>query len=116
MPLLRWIPQQIGQEFGHCLSLSKPMGSASVCSTSQMCIAQRCHRCQGDRIPFDFALLHQRLGDCPDEAHVDSEAEAKLLILWIVSIERRRLAQASEVLEQFGIRSAVSTNRLRYHV
>ena len=44
---------------------------------------------------LDFALVHQRLRDCAHEAHVDSEAEA------IVSIERRRLAQASQVLEQW---------------
>ena len=94
----------------------------------QVCIAQRFHCCQGDRIPLDFALVHQRLRDCADEARVDSEAEAKVLILCIVSINRRRLAQASQVLEQLGIkrfrhsrsvlsrlrRSAVSTNRLRY--
>ena len=42
--------------------------------------------------------------DCADEAHVDSEAEAKVLILCIVSVERRRFAQASQVLEQFGIK------------
>ena len=34
---------------------------------------------------------------------VDSEAEAKVLILCIVPIERRWLAQASQVLEEFGI-------------
>ena len=34
MPLLRWIPQQIGQEFGHCRSLSRPTNSTSACSTS----------------------------------------------------------------------------------
>ena len=35
----------------------------------------------------DFASVHQLLSDCADEAHVDSEAEAKILILCIVSIE-----------------------------
>ena len=53
---------------------------------------------------------------------MDSEAEAKVLIFCIVSIKQRRFAQASQVLEQFGVkrlrllRSVVSTNRLRYHV
>ena len=70
----------------------------------QMCIAQRLHGCQGDRMSFDFASVHQLLRDCADEAHVDSEAEAKVLILCIVSLERRRLAQASQVLQQFGIK------------
>ena len=58
----------------------------------QVCIAQRFHCCQGDRIPLDFARIHVR--DSTDEAHVDSEAEAKVLILCVVSIERRWLAQA----------------------
>ena len=68
----------------------------------QMCIAERLHGCQGDRISFDFASVHQLLRDCADEAHVDSVAEAKVLILCIVNIERRPLAQASQVLVQFG--------------
>ena len=98
MPLLHWIPQQIGQGFGHCLSLSRP----SVCSTSGV------HRpalsLLPDRIPLNFALFHQRVRDRTDEAHVDSEAEAKVLILCVASIERRWLAQASQVLEQFDIK------------
>ena len=57
-----------------------------------------------NRISFHFALAHQRLRDCADEAHVDSEAETKDLILCIASIERKRFAQASQVLEQFGIK------------
>ena len=69
-----------------------------------MCLSKRSDCCQGDRISFDFALVHQRVRDCADEAHVDSDAEAKALILGIVSIERRRLAQASQVLEQLGIK------------
>ena len=71
----------------------------------QMCIAQRLHGCQRDRVVFSFASVHQLLRDCAAEAHVDSEAEAKVLIRCIVSTERRRLAQASQVLEQFGIKS-----------
>ena len=59
-----------------------------------MCIAQRFHCCQGDRIPLDFARIHQRMRDRTDEAHVNSEAEAKVLILCVVYIERRWLAQA----------------------
>ena len=103
MPLFHWIPQQIGQEFGHCLSLSRPTNSTSVCSTSGG-IAQRFHCYQGDPIALDFALVHQRVRDRTDEPHVDSEAEEKVLILCVVSIERRWLAQASQVLEQFGIK------------
>ena len=68
-----------------------------------MCIAQRLHGCQGDRISFYCASVYQLLRDCANEAQVDSEAEAKVLTLSIVSIERTRLAQASQVLEQFGI-------------
>ena len=30
----------------------------------QMCIAERLHGCQGDRISFDFASVHQLLRDC----------------------------------------------------
>ena len=70
----------------------------------QVCIAQRCHCHQGDRISLDFPLVHQRVRDRTDEAHVDSEAEAKVLILCAVSIERRWLPQPSQVLEQFGIK------------
>ena len=61
------------------------------------------HGCQGDRVSFDFASVHQLLRDCADEAHVDSEAEGEVLILCIVSVERRRSAHASQVLEQLGI-------------
>ena len=55
-------------------------------------------------ISFDFASVHQLLRDRSDDAHVDSEAEAKVFILCTVSIERRRLAQASQILEQIGIK------------
>ena len=83
-----------------------------------MCIAQRMHGCQGDGNSFDFAPVHQLLRDCADEAHVDSDAEKKVLILCIESIERRGLAQASQVLEQFGIkrfrhsRSSVASSQM----
>ena len=75
-----------------------------VCAALQTCIAWRLHGCQGDRISFDFASVHRLLRDCADEAHVDSEPEAKVLIPCIVSIERWQLAQASQVLERFGIK------------
>ena len=85
-------------------------------ATLQVCIAQRSHCCQGDRIPLDFVHVHQRLRGCADEANVDAEAAAKVLILCIVSVERRWLVQASQVLEQFGIkrfRHSRSTGRYR---
>ena len=69
-----------------------------------VCSAKRHHCDQGDRIPLNFAIIHQRVRDRTDEAHVDWEAEATVLILCVVSIERRWLAQASQVLEQFGIK------------
>ena len=53
--------------------------------------------------PLDFASVHQRVTNRTDEAHVYSEAESKVLVLCIVSIERRRLAQASQVLQQLCI-------------
>ena len=62
----------------------------------QMCIAQLFHGCQGDRMSFDCASVNQLSRDRADKDHVDSEAE--VLILCIVSIERRRLAQASSGL------------------
>ena len=68
-----------------------------------MCFAQRSHCCQGDRIPLDFAFVHQRVRDRTDEAHVYSEADAKVVVLCIVSIERGWLAQASQVLEHLCI-------------
>ena len=49
-------------------------------------------------------IVHQRVRDRTDEAHVDSETEATVLILCVVSFERRWLAQPSQVLEQFGIK------------
>ena len=81
---------------------SQPM--IQLYAAFQMCFTQRFDTCQGDPISFDCALVHQRVRDCADEVHVDSEAEAKALILCIVSIKRWRLAQASQVLEQFGIK------------
>ena len=72
-------------------------------ATLQVCFYQSSHCCQGDRIPIDFASVHQRVRNRTDEAHVYSEAESKVLVLCIVSIERRRLAQASQVLEQLCI-------------
>ena len=88
MPLLRWIPQQMGQEFGHCLSLPRPTSGTPVCSISNV-HHPAISLLQRDRIPLDFALVHQRVRDSTDEAHVDPEAEAKVLILCIVSIERK---------------------------
>ena len=51
-------------------------------------------------ISLDFASVHQLMRNRNDEARVYSEAESKVLVICIVSIERRRLAQASQVLEQ----------------
>ena len=45
----------------------------------QMCFTQRFHSCQGDRISFRFAPVHQRVRDRTDEGHVDSEAGAEIL-------------------------------------
>ena len=95
-----------------------------------MWFTQRLHGCQANLIPFCFALVHQRVRHRTDEAHVDSETEAEVLIVCTVSIERWRLAQSSQLLEQVCIqrfrlceatvsflrRSVVSDNRLRYHV
>ena len=36
MPQLRWIPQRIGQEFGHCHSFSRPVHGTSVHSISDV--------------------------------------------------------------------------------
>ena len=60
----------------------------------------RFHCCHGNLIPFCFAFVHQRLRHGTDEAHVDWQAEAKVLVFCIISVERWRLAQASQVLEQ----------------
>ena len=94
----------------------------------QMCFSHRFHSCQGDRISFGFALVHQHVRKRADEAHVALEAEAQFLIICVVSIERQGLAQASQVLELCGIKSsaivqqlkilrgsAASKNRLRDH-
>ena len=69
----------------------------------QVCIAQRSHGCQRDRVSLDFESVHHLVRNRTDEAHVYSEAESKVLVLCIVSIKRRRLAQASQVLEQLCI-------------
>ena len=80
----------------------------------QVCIAQRSHGCQGDRISLDFASVHHLVRNRTDEAHVYSEAESKVLALCIVSIERWRLAQASQVLEQLCIQRFGGHNRSQY--
>ena len=82
-------------------------------ATLQVCFAQRSHGSQGDRFSLDFACVHQFVRNRTDEAHVDSEAEAKVLILCIVSNERRRLAQASQVLEQLCIQRFGSSGHNR---
>ena len=74
----------------------------------QMCFTQRFRGCQGCMIPFFFALVHQRVRHRTADAHVDSKAEAKVLIVSVVPIERLRLAQASQVFEQ------VCINRFRH--
>ena len=78
------------------------MSNTFVCSTSSV-HRSALYGCQGNLILFLFALVHQRVKDRTDEAHVDSEAEAKVLIVCIVSIERGRLAQVSQVLKQVCI-------------
>ena len=65
----------------------------------QRWFTQRSHGCQGNRISFRCTSVHQRVRDRTDESHVDSEADAKVQILCSMSIERWRLAQASQVLE-----------------
>ena len=64
-------------------------------ATLQVCFTQRSHGSQGDRISLDFASVHQLVRNRTDEAHVHPEAESKVLVLCIVSIERRRLALSS---------------------
>ena len=66
----------------------------------QRCFSWRLHCCQGDRISFCFAFLYQRLRDRTDQAHVDTKTVAKDMVFCIVSIERWRLARASQVFEQ----------------
>ena len=83
-------------------------------ATLQVCFSQSSHCCQGDRIPLDFASVHQLVRNRTDEAHVYSEAESKVLVLCIVSIELRRLAQASQVLEQLCIQRFGGHNRSQY--
>ena len=74
----------------------------------QVCIAPAISvLCQGDRIPLDFALVHQRLRDCVDEAHVDSEAETKVLMLCIVSVERCGLPRPLRSLSSSALRASV---------
>ena len=70
----------------------------------KVCFSQSSH-CQGDRIPLDFASVRQLVRNRTDEAHVYSEAESTVLLLCIVPVERRRLAQASQVLEQLCIQT-----------
>ena len=69
-----------------------------------MCFTQRFQGCLGDLIPLCFVIVHQRERDRTDDAHVDSQAEASVLIMSVVSIERWRLAQACHVLEQVFLR------------
>ena len=72
-------------------------------ATLQVCFSQSSRCGQGDRIPLDFASVHQLVRNRTHEAHVCSEAESEVLVLCNVPIERRRLAQASQVLEQLCI-------------
>ena len=62
-----------------------------------MCFTQRFQGCLGDLIPLCFVFVHQRERDRTDDAHVDSQAEARVLIMSVVSIERWRPAQACHV-------------------
>ena len=82
----------------------------------QVCFSQSSHCCQGDQIPLDFASVHQLVRNRTDEANVYSEAESKVLVLCIVSIERRRLAQTSQALEQLCIQRSSSSGHNRSQV
>ena len=84
-------------------------------ATLQVCFSKSSHCCQGDRSPLDFTSVHQRVRNRTDEAHVYSEAEFKVLVLCIVSIERRRLAKASQVFEQLCIQRFGSGGHDRSH-
>ena len=70
--------------------------STSVCETERTRLATAVREIGFRSI---FALVHQRVRDRTDEAHVDSEAEAKVLVFCVVSIECRRFAEASQILE-----------------
>ena len=67
-----------------------------------MCFTQRFQGCLGDLIPLCFVFVHQRVRDRTADAHVDSKA--RVLIISVVSIERWRLAQACQFLEQVFLR------------
>ena len=62
---------------------------------------------------LDFASVQQLVRNRTDEAHVYSEAETKVVVICIVSIERRRLAKASQVLEQLCIQRFGSSGHNR---
>ena len=78
------------------------MHKTSACNTSSVL--------QGDRIPLDFASVHQLVRNrTTDGAHVYSDAESKVLVLCTVSIESRRLAQAPQVLGSSASRDSAIT-------
>ena len=58
---------------------------------------------QRDRVLFRFTSVSQLLRDWTDESHVDPETEAEVLVLSIVAIKHRSLAQTSQVFEQLCI-------------
>ena len=49
-----------------------------IVAAFQMCFTTCFHGSQRDLIQFCIALVHLRVRDRTDEAHVDSEAEAKV--------------------------------------
>ena len=102
MPQLRWFPP--GSDQGSYTAF-RHQGQCIIHlhAALQVCIAQRSHCCQGDRISLNFTHVHHLVRNRTVEAHMYSEAESKVLVLCIVSIERRRLAQACQVLEQLCI-------------
>ena len=78
------------------------MHNTSACNTSSVFLPAL-SLLSGRSDSTRFRIVHQLVRNRTDEAHVYSEAESKVLVLCIVSIERRRLAQASQVLEQLCI-------------
>ena len=84
----------------------KAMLHTYACSTSSS------QGCKGDRISLKFASVHHLVRNRTDEAHVYSEAESKVLVLCIVSFERRRLSQASQVLEHSAVITVHNTRNV----
>ena len=125
-PLLHW-DSQTERKRVHTLPFVIKADDAAF----QRCCSWPFQCCHGERISFCPAFLHQRLRDRSDKADVDSNTEADFMKICIGSVERWRLAQASQVLDQTKSASRGSTigkhyasprissssrHRLRYHV